>query len=205
MFQGSYSQLNCCSGFPRSLNELPRQLVIRKLAAISWWKARDRTGQLSVLFPALITALPATPFSDGLRNCFSALVKSASWCLFSGDRCAVPAWGVLRGKGCVFSTRDLRHNPPVLVVWVGCFFLMPMWQQGTQVWFWLLMRGGWNFLFPCGLGSASFSCFVLYGVLHLSQRYLRSRQILWTTPKCLLAWFYTRLWPQLWLMISTCR
>lgn len=116
MFQGSYSQLNCSSGFPRSLNELPRQLVIRKLAAISWWKARDRTPQQAVLFPALITALQAAPFADSLRNCFSVLVKSASWCLFSGDCCSVPAQGVLRGKGFVFSTCDLRYNPLVLVL-----------------------------------------------------------------------------------------
>ena len=79
LFQGSCCQLNCSSGSPRSLNELPRQLVIRKLAAISGWKARDRTCQLGALFPALITALQAAPFPHGLRNCFLVLVKRTSW------------------------------------------------------------------------------------------------------------------------------
>lgn len=81
-----------------------------------------------------------------------------------------------------------------------------MTEQAMQVWFRLLIRGGWNFLFPCGLGSVSFSCFCYRECCtYLSQRYLRSRQILWTTWKCSLAWFYTRLWPQLWLMVSVCR
>lgn len=81
----------------------------------------------------------------------------------------------------MFSTRDLRHNPPVLVLlglFVWFFFNANVTEQATQVWFCLLRRGGWNFLFPCGLGSVSFTCFLLYGVLHLSQTYLGSRQVL---------------------------
>lgn len=49
VFRGSCSSLNC-SGFPRSWNVMPRQLAIRKWTAISWWKAKDRACELSVLF-----------------------------------------------------------------------------------------------------------------------------------------------------------
>lgn len=58
-FRGSHSQFNC-SGFPRSLKGLPRQLVIRKLAAISWWKARDRS-------PCVVPCSQNCPASRTLR------------------------------------------------------------------------------------------------------------------------------------------
>lgn len=101
--------------------ELPRQLVIRKLAAASWWKVRDGLWQLRVLFPVLISAREPHPLPS-LTNCCSVLVKSVSWCLFSVAAVLVLLVGSCEGRA-VFTTHDLRF------CWLVCCFLMLMWQS----------------------------------------------------------------------------